>query len=328
MPVSSPRGGGHSWATSRSAATGPARACPSPPAPSGCPPAKAPRVWTSWSPGWKPGRLCRSTGMPTVVAVGGGVLTDMAGLAASLFLRGVAWHCWPTTLLAQVDAGLGGKTAVNLAAGQEPGREPSIPRSGWWCARTSCRPCRSATGKQAPGSSSSMRSSKAIWTGRSGCWSAQTPGLEDLRALLAAEGRSGASGSQGIERAQAAQPGPYPGACPGIRIALPAPARRGRGPGDPGRLPAWRRRQGLAPFPPDFLRRFAERLRPLADRIPPWEACLPILARDKKALGESKESKDSTIHCVLPVPGQRALLRLLPPNAWASAHARLVALLT
>jgi len=53
-----------------------------------------------------------------IVAVGGGVLTDLAGLAASLFLRGVAWHAWPTTLLAQVDAGLGGKTAVNLSAGK------------------------------------------------------------------------------------------------------------------------------------------------------------------------------------------------------------------
>jgi len=53
-----------------------------------------------------------------VVAVGGGVLTDMAGLAAALFLRGLPWQAWPTTLLAQVDAGLGGKTAVNLRAGK------------------------------------------------------------------------------------------------------------------------------------------------------------------------------------------------------------------
>lgn len=53
-----------------------------------------------------------------VVAVGGGVLTDLAGLAASLYLRGVPWASVPSTLLAQVDAGLGGKTGANLRAGK------------------------------------------------------------------------------------------------------------------------------------------------------------------------------------------------------------------
>jgi 3-dehydroquinate synthetase len=85
--------------------------------------------------------------------------------------------------------------------------------------------------------------------------------------------------------------------------------------------------QDLPEFPEEFLRRFADRLRPLAGRIPAWEACLPVLSRDKKALGESKGSKKSAIHCVLPVRGRRAILRLLPPDAWAVAHARLVVLL-
>src|SRR5207237_5923831 len=53
-----------------------------------------------------------------VVAVGGGVLTDLAGLAAALYLRGVPWVSVPSTLLAQVDAGLGGKTGANLRAGK------------------------------------------------------------------------------------------------------------------------------------------------------------------------------------------------------------------
>jgi 3-dehydroquinate synthase len=53
-----------------------------------------------------------------VVALGGGVLTDLAGLAAALYLRGVPWVCAPSTLLAQVDAGLGGKTGANLRVGK------------------------------------------------------------------------------------------------------------------------------------------------------------------------------------------------------------------
>ncbi|MGH9018132.1 MAG: 3-dehydroquinate synthase family protein, partial [Acidimicrobiales bacterium] len=53
-----------------------------------------------------------------VVAVGGGVVSDLAGFAASVFHRGVAYVTVATTLLAQVDAAIGGKTAVNLPEGK------------------------------------------------------------------------------------------------------------------------------------------------------------------------------------------------------------------
>lgn len=49
-----------------------------------------------------------------LVAVGGGVVSDVAGFAASTFLRGLGFGCAATTLLAQVDASVGGKTAVNF----------------------------------------------------------------------------------------------------------------------------------------------------------------------------------------------------------------------
>lgn len=49
-----------------------------------------------------------------IVAVGGGALLDAVGLTAALLFRGVRWCAVPTTLLAQADAGLGGKTAASL----------------------------------------------------------------------------------------------------------------------------------------------------------------------------------------------------------------------
>ena len=49
-----------------------------------------------------------------VLAVGGGITSDMAGFAASIYKRGVRFAYVPTTLLAQVDASIGGKTGVNF----------------------------------------------------------------------------------------------------------------------------------------------------------------------------------------------------------------------
>jgi shikimate kinase/3-dehydroquinate synthase len=54
----------------------------------------------------------------TVIALGGGVIGDMAGFAASTFMRGVQWICVPTTLLSMVDASLGGKTGFDLPQGK------------------------------------------------------------------------------------------------------------------------------------------------------------------------------------------------------------------
>jgi 3-dehydroquinate synthase len=53
-----------------------------------------------------------------VVAFGGGIVTDMAGFLAAIFMRGIPVLQIPTTLLAQVDAAIGGKTGVNLEIGK------------------------------------------------------------------------------------------------------------------------------------------------------------------------------------------------------------------
>jgi shikimate kinase/3-dehydroquinate synthase len=64
---------------------------------------------------WRELRLDRNG---VLIAYGGGCTTDAAGFAAATFLRGVPWIAVPTTLVGQVDAAIGGKTAVNLPEGK------------------------------------------------------------------------------------------------------------------------------------------------------------------------------------------------------------------
>jgi len=66
-------------------------------------------------------RLWTELGIPrdgTIVGYGGGTTTDLAGFVAATYMRGVQWIAAPTTLVGQVDAGIGGKTAVDLREGK------------------------------------------------------------------------------------------------------------------------------------------------------------------------------------------------------------------
>ena len=66
-----------------------------------------------------------------LLAIGGGAVTDLGGLAASLLLRGIQWIAVPTTLLGMVDAAIGGKTAVNSRWGKNLVGTFHPPQSVW-----------------------------------------------------------------------------------------------------------------------------------------------------------------------------------------------------
>lgn len=80
---------------------------------------------------WAALRIGRDGG---VVALGGGATTDVAGFAAATYMRGVHWTAVPTTLVGQVDAGIGGKTAIDL-----PGAK-NVVGAFHWPARVVCDP--------------------------------------------------------------------------------------------------------------------------------------------------------------------------------------------
>ena len=67
-----------------------------------------------------------------IVGVGGGAMTDLAGFIAAVYLRGLAVLHLPTSVVGQVDAAIGGKTAVNIAAGKNLVGSFHQP-SGVWC---------------------------------------------------------------------------------------------------------------------------------------------------------------------------------------------------
>lgn len=66
-----------------------------------------------------------------VIALGGGAASDLAGYVAASYLRGIAFYVCPTTLLAMVDASVGGKTGVNLKEGKNLVGAFHQPRGVW-----------------------------------------------------------------------------------------------------------------------------------------------------------------------------------------------------
>jgi 3-dehydroquinate synthetase len=262
----------------------------------------------------------------TVVAVGGGVLTDMAGLAASLYMRGIRWQAWPTTLLAQVDAGLGGKTGVDLEAGKNLAGAFHPP-----VALVVCRNFLDTLPRRQLAAGQWEIFKMALIVGDQ-AW-AETL-LEDglpssatlLRALLAKAEIVARDPKEAGER-RLLNLGHTLGHA--LEAASDYRLLHGEAVGL-GTLAACclAEDQGLPPFPPDFLARMAARLAPLAPLVPAWEACLEWLDRDKKSGPDGQNPARTAIHCILPCPRALAEQRLLPPEAWGPAHRRMVTLLT
>lgn len=266
----------------------------------------------------------------TVVALGGGVLSDLTGLAAALFLRGVAWQVWPTTLLAMADASLGGKTGADLEAGKNLAGAFHPPRRLVACTDL----LESLPGRQLDNGRWELIKTALIlgemnwaldmlqegpvklpWVERALAFKAgvvhRDPRESGERRLL----NLGHTLGHALEAASGYE------LLHGEAVGL-------------GLLGACflAEEQGLKPFPPEVLGALARRLAPLAHLAASWEACLPLLARDKKAergQGPSPGQGGAAvqIHCILPRPGESAVQRVLPPQAWESSHARLLSLL-
>jgi len=264
----------------------------------------------------------------TVVALGGGVLTDLTGLAASLYLRGVAWQAWPTTLLAMADAGLGGKTGADLAAGKNlvgafhPPRRlvactdflgslPSrhLENGRWELVKTAL-----IQGEMAWASEMLQDGPvKQAWVERALAFKAgvvhRDPRESGERRLL----NLGHTLGHALEAASGYQ------LLHGEAVGL-------------GLLASCLLVEDLdlKPFPVEFLDLLARRLAPLAPLLAPWPACLPLLHRDKKARAAAHSTDGfpaTEIHCILPRAGEPAIQRILAPEAWAVPHARLTQLL-
>lgn len=78
---------------------------------------------------WAAALAARLDRRDLIVAVGGGLVGDVAGFAAASYLRGIRWLAVPTTLLAMVDASTGGKTGINLPLPSATGAPPSLVKN-------------------------------------------------------------------------------------------------------------------------------------------------------------------------------------------------------
>ena len=120
-----------------------------------------------------------------VIAFGGGIVTDMAGFLAAIFMRGIPVLQIPTTLLAQVDASIGGKTGVNLVCGKNligSFHQPLAVLIDPACS-TPCRNANTARGctKSSKPASSANPGCSASWPKRAPrCWPGEPQAVDRI----------------------------------------------------------------------------------------------------------------------------------------------------
>ena len=175
----------------------------------------------------------------TIVAIGGGVVGDIAGFAAATFLRGVPVVQVPTTLLAQVDSAIGGKVGVNHAAGKnligayhqpaaviiDPELLSTLPR----------REFRAGLYEVVKyGVIASRPLFERLAERHAGALRARAAGARaGHRRVLPHQGDRGRTGRAGIRAAAGAELRPHPRPCARSGDEVPAvPPRRGRRPRD------------------------------------------------------------------------------------------------
>lgn len=275
-------------------------------------------VIVSWLEKWAKVPLLRTS---TLVAVGGGVLTDMAGLGAALYMRGISWHTWPTTLLAQVDAGLGGKTGVDLEAGKN--------LVGAFHSPERMVVCRSFL---------NTLSSRQL---ASGCWEIVKTALifgdyqwaelllnEEIpktdiivRAITAKADIVSRDFFESGER-RLLNLGHTLGHA--LEVQSGYQLSHGESVGF-GVLAACclARHVGLPSFPYSLLQKIGVKLSPFVQLLPPWKNCLEQLYRDKKCITSNNHAK-TEIYCILPRPDVTAVQMLLPPEAWYPAYRQMI----
>jgi 3-dehydroquinate synthase len=270
-----------------------------------------------WLEDWSRAPLHRDA---TIVAVGGGVLTDLAGLASALYMRGIAWQAWPTTLLAMSDAALGGKTGADLPTGKNLIGAFHAPQRLVACTSfLATLPARQMENGRYELLKTAMLLGdlawmeellgpapvKAAWIERALVYKAEVvdrdPTEQEERRLL----NLGHTLGHAVESASGYEL--LHGEAVGIGLLAACLLAE---------------TEGQKPFPADLLDRLSARLAPLAPRLAPWESLLPWLLRDKKGIGLTPGAAAPAIRCILPRPGGTALQCQLPPEAWREPYAR------
>jgi len=255
----------------------------------------------------------------TLVVVGGGILTDMGGLAASLYMRGMAWHVWPTSLLAQIDAGIGGKTAVNLDSGKNLAGAFYNPKR-MVVANSfldSLPPRHKESGKWELIKMALIEGDIAWAESLLDC---KIPSSSDMKRAIELKIAIVNKDFKEHGERRLLNLGHTLGHA--IESASNFDILHGEAIGL-GTLAACLLSEscGFAAFPSGLIERTIKHLAPLSPRMPVWKKCLPFLWRDKK------NEAENNLNFIIPIPGSHPIQQKILPQDLESAFTKLLFML-